>query len=100
LRTYTGHEKGAHYLSAVGEQDITIEVPLDQLPQPDTISTQAEFLTSHGIDALVEEGRVAWGKAASSPGLAAMTMRSRVREAEALLDAAGLGAFSVAQWRR
>jgi SAM-dependent MidA family methyltransferase len=100
LRTYTGHERGVHYLSAVGEQDITIEVPLDQLPPPDTISTQAEFLTSHGIDALVEEGRVAWEKAASSPDLAAMTMRSRVREAEALLDAKGLGAFSVAQWRR
>jgi SAM-dependent MidA family methyltransferase len=100
LRTYTGHEKGAHYLSAVGEQDITIEVPLDQLPPRDAVSTQAEFLASHGIDALVEEGRVVWEKSASSPGLAAMTMRSRVREAEALVDAAGLGAFSVAQWRR
>jgi SAM-dependent MidA family methyltransferase len=75
-------------------------VPLDQLPPPDAVSTQAEFLASHGIDALVEEGRAAWEKSVSSPGLAAMTMRSRVREAEALLDAAGLGAFSVAQWRR
>jgi hypothetical protein len=41
-----------------------------------------------------------WEKSASSPDLVAMTMRSRVREAEALLDASGLGAFSVAQWRR
>jgi SAM-dependent MidA family methyltransferase len=100
LRTYSSHERGGHYLSAVGEQDVTVEVPLDQLPAPDTVSTQAEFLKSHGIDVLVEEGRVAWEKSASSPDLAAMTMRSRVREAEALLDASGLGAFSVAQWRR
>jgi len=75
-------------------------VQLDQLPSPDTILTQADFLKSHGIDVLVEEGRIAWDKAASSPDVAAMTMRSRVREAEALLDATGLGAFSVAQWHR
>ena len=100
LRTYSAHERGAHYLSAVGGQDVTVEVPLDQLPSPDTVLTQADFLKSHGIDALVEEGRVAWEKAASSPDLAAMMMRSRVREAEALLDASGLGAFSVLQWRR
>lgn len=100
LRTYSAHERGGHYLSAVGVQDVTVEVPLDQLPAPDTVSTQANFLTSHGVDGLVEEGRIAWEKAASSPDLAAMTMRSRVREAEALLDASGLGAFSVLQWRR
>lgn len=100
LRTYSAHERGGHYLSAVGEQDVTVEVPLDQLPSPDTILTQADFLKSHGIDVLVEEGRIAWDKAASSPDVAAMTMRSRVREAEALLDATGLGAFSVVQWRR
>jgi hypothetical protein len=29
-----------------------------------------------------------------------MVMRSRVREAEALLDPAGLGGFSVVQWHR
>jgi len=70
------------------------------LPSPDTVSTQADFLKSHGIDALVEEGRIAWEKSALSPDLAAMTMRSRVRESEALLDTSGLGAFSVLQWRR
>jgi SAM-dependent MidA family methyltransferase len=62
--------------------------------------TQAEFLHEFGIGALVDEGRAAWQRAVAAPDLAAMVMRSRVREAEALLDPAGLGGFSVVQWRR
>lgn len=100
LRTFTGHDCGSHYLSLVGQQDVTVEVALDQLPQPTSVSTQVEFLRQHGIDLLVAEGQAAWKQAACSPDLAAMTMRSRVREAEALLDPAGLGGFSVVQWRR
>jgi hypothetical protein len=46
----------------------------------------------------VAEGRRAWDAAASSPDLAAMAMRSRSREAEALLDPSGLGGFSVLRW--
>ena len=98
LRTYRGHERGVHYLTAAGEQDVTVEVAVDQLPTPDVVSTQAEFLRRHGIDALVAEGRAEWQRAAAHPDLAAMTMRSRVREAEALLDPKGLGRFSVLQW--
>lgn len=100
LRTYVDHGRGGHYLSAVGEQDVTVEVAIDQLPTPGSVSTQAEFLRRYGIDALVEEGRSEWTRAASAPDLAAMRMRSRVREAEALLDPAGLGGFSVIEWRR
>jgi len=100
LRTYSGHERGVHYLQAVGNQDITVEVAVDQLPAPNLVTSQTEFLREFGIDGLVEEGRVAWERAASSPTVAAMTMRSRVREAEALCDLAGLGGFSVLQWRR
>lgn len=100
LRAYAGHDRGSHYLSSVGEQDVTVEVALDQLPQPTSVSTQVEFLRQHGIDLLVAEGQAAWKQAAGSPDLKAMTMRSRVREAEALLDPAGLGGFSVVQWRR
>ncbi len=100
LRTYANHGRGGHYLSAVGDQDVTVEVAIDQLPTPGLVSTQAEFLRRHGIDALVEEGRSEWTRAASAPDLAAMRMRSRVREAEAILDPAGLGAFSVIEWRR
>ena len=93
LRTYRGHERGGHYLAAPGEQDITVQVPLDQLPEPDAVRSQAQFLRRWGIDDLVEEGRVAWEAAAAAPTVAAMKMRSRVREVEALCDPDGLGGF-------
>lgn len=95
LRTYRGHERGVHYLAAPGEQDITTQVALDQLPEPSAVRTQAQLLQLFDIDALVEEGRVAWQAAAASPTVAAMRMRSRVREAEALVEPSGLGGFLV-----
>jgi SAM-dependent MidA family methyltransferase len=98
LRTYRGHARGGHYLAAPGEQDITADVALDQLPAPDAVTSQAQFLERWGIDELVEEGRAAWAGAAAAPDLRALAMRSRAREAEALLDPAGLGAFTVAEW--
>jgi SAM-dependent MidA family methyltransferase len=98
LRTYRAHERGEHYLAIPGEQDITADVVLDQLPEPDAVRTQAEFLRRWGIDDLVAEGRAAWDAAAARPDLAAIAMRSRAREAEALLDPGGLGAFTVAEW--
>lgn len=99
LRTYRGNERGDHYLSAPGTQDITIDVPFDQLPEPDAVRSQSQFLQRWGIDELVEEGKRVWAEQASRPGLEAMKMRSRVSEAEALLDPAGLGSFLVAEWR-
>ncbi len=99
LRTYRGNERGEHYLAAPGLQDITIDVPIDQLPEPDTVRAQAQFLQLWGIDELVEEGKRVWQEQAARPGLEAMRMRSRVSEAEALLDPAGLGGFLVAEWR-
>ena len=99
LRTYRGNERGEHYLAAPGTQDITIDVPIDQLPEPDTVRAQAQFLQLWGIDELVDEGKRIWEEQAARPGLEAMKMRSRVSEAEALLDPAGLGAFLVAEWR-
>lgn len=99
LRTYRGHERGGHYLRDVGHQDITVEVCLDQLPEPDAVRTQAQFLQRWGIDELVEEGRAAWEAAAGAPNLAALRMRSRVREAESLLAPDGLGGFIAAEWR-
>ena len=73
--------------------------PLDQLPEPDAVRSQAQFLQLHGIAELVEEGRAAWA-AAAAPARPArrMAMRSRVGEAEALLDPAGLGGFTVLEW--
>lgn len=99
LRTYRGHERGSHYLRDVGQQDITVEVCLDQLPEPDAVRTQAQFLQRWGIDELVAEGRTAWEAAAGAPNLAALRMRSRVREAESLLAPEGLGSFIVTEWR-
>ena len=99
LRTYRGHERGGHYLTDPGGQDITTDVPLDQLPTPDVVSTQADWLRRNGLDDLVDDGDRAWQAAASRPDLAALTMRSRRREAEALTDPAGLGAFTVLEWR-
>ncbi|HEX9258847.1 MAG TPA: SAM-dependent methyltransferase [Acidimicrobiales bacterium] len=101
LRTYRGHERGAHYLAEPGSQDITTEVALDQLAavrEPDAVRTQSQWLALHGIDQLVEEGRRVWQERAHLADLAAVRARSRIREAEALTDPAGLGAFTVAEW--
>ena len=100
LRTYREHQRGAAPLAAPGTQDITAEVCLDQLPKPTTTSSQAEWLRAHGIDDLVAEGRRVWEERAHVGDLAAVKMRSRITEAEALLDPAGLGAFTVAEWTR
>lgn len=99
LRTYRGHQRGGHPLSAPGGQDITVEVALDQLPEPDAVRSQAQWLQRWGVDELVDEGKRVWAEHASRPGLEAMRMRSRISEAEALLDPAGLGGFTVVEWR-
>jgi SAM-dependent MidA family methyltransferase len=98
LRTYRDHERGGHYLADPGSQDITADVALDQLPRPSHVGRQADFLRAHGLDELVEEGRARWRAGASAPDLAALAGRSRVSEAEALVDPGGLGAFTVAEW--
>jgi len=102
LRTYRGHERGSHYLRDAGQQDITNEVALDQLfgvaGEPDAVRTQAQFLQRWGIDELVQQGRQVWSENVTRPTVAALTMRSRVREAEALLDPDGLGAFTVVEY--
>jgi SAM-dependent MidA family methyltransferase len=99
LRTYRAHGRGHHYLREPGTQDITSQVCLVQLPQPLAVESQADFLRRWGFGELVDIGHRAWAAAAAQPDVAAMTMRSRTREAEALLDPLGLGAFSVASWQ-
>lgn len=102
LRTYRGQERGSHYLRDVGRQDVTTEVCIDQLEAglgaARSIRSQAQFLQLWGIDELVEEGKRVWEAEAARPGLRAMTMRSRISEAEALLDPASLGSFTVITW--
>ena len=101
LRTFAGQERGGHPLDAPGAWDITTDVAFDQLAtvmEPTALTTQREFLKRLGIDQLVEEGRRVWIENASAPDVAALRARSRIGEAEALLDPAGLGAFCVAEW--
>ena len=101
LRTYRAHEPGLPPLDAAGSQDITCEVAFDQLDRvrsATTTRTQAEFLAEHGIEELVETGRQRWEERAAIGDLEALAARSRVREAEALVDQEGLGAFVALEW--
>jgi SAM-dependent MidA family methyltransferase len=101
LRTFRGHARGDNPLRGLGTQDITCEVALDQLARARAISfdqPQSAFLEEHGIHELVDEGRRTWHERAHIGDLEAVRGRSRVGEAEALLDPSGLGGFRVAQW--
>ncbi len=100
LRTYREHQRGDDPLMDPGEWDITTDIAVDQLPTPANVTTQAGWLTQWGIGALVEEGREFWQAHAAAPDLAAMRMRSRIREAEALTDPAGLGSWLALEYRR
>lgn len=100
LRTYTEHGDGGSPLDHPGAKDITADVDLASLGviAPPAVTTQADWLRRHGIDALVEAGQAHWAEHAARPDLLAMEMRSRSTEAMALLDPAGLGGFTVAEW--
>ena len=103
VRTYRAHERGGHPLEDLGAQDVTCEVAVDQLAAvrpPDEDRSQAEFLRAHGLDDLVSEGRRIWEERAATGDLDAIRARSRIAEAEALTDAAGLGGFRVWEWER
>jgi SAM-dependent MidA family methyltransferase len=103
LRTFRGHARGQHPLLEVGTQDITADVPFDQLATvaaPDTVRNQTAFLAAHGIGDLVEEGKRIWTERAHLGDLAALKARSRLRESDALTDPEGLGGFTVAEWLR
>jgi hypothetical protein len=76
-------------------------VATDQLAAvrpPNGEQSQAEWLVEHGIDDLVGTARGTWRERAAIGDLEALKARSRVHEADALLDPSGLGAFRVLQW--
>jgi SAM-dependent MidA family methyltransferase len=101
LRTYRSHGRGGRPLDAPGEQDVTCEVAVDQLARvrrPDANRSQADWLVVHGIDELVAAAREAWHARAHIGDLEALAHRSRVSEADALVDPTGLGAFRVLEW--
>ena len=100
LRTYRAHAAGSDPLDGPGEQDITADVALEQL---DAVAPfvrlhtdrQSTWLDALGIADLVEEGRRIWAAGAATGDLEALAGRSRVGEAAALTDPAGLGAHRV-----
>jgi SAM-dependent MidA family methyltransferase len=102
LRTYRAQQRGSAPLDHPGSQDITADVPLEALHRAAAAAglsvlaevTQAEWLRSLGVDELVEQARAAWHSRTAND-LAAVTARSRVHEADALLDPAGLGGHVV-----
>ncbi|RMH77614.1 MAG: hypothetical protein D6683_08705 [Actinomyces sp.] len=101
LRTHRRHE-AADWLADPGSCDITTDVAVDQLQadhRAERITTQAAFLERYGLAELVAEGRRIWAERAAVGDLAALRARSRVAEAEALTDPAGMGAFVVLEWR-
>jgi SAM-dependent MidA family methyltransferase len=101
LRTYRGHARGGPPLTDLGAQDVTCDVAVDQLAlvrPPASDLAQAHWLRSHGLDDLVAAARATWDERAHIGDLAALTARSRVNEAAALTDPAGLGAFRVLEW--
>ncbi|HLT70365.1 MAG TPA: SAM-dependent methyltransferase [Acidimicrobiales bacterium] len=100
LRTYRQHQRGGSPLESLGTQDITADVPVDLLrTPPDVVRTQADWLRHHGIDELVASARATWHERAAIGDLAALRARSRVNEAEALLEPDGLGGFLALEWR-
>ncbi|MCU1352411.1 MAG: hypothetical protein JWM05_1620 [Acidimicrobiales bacterium] len=101
VRTYAAHDRAGDPLDAPGTRDITCEVAVDQLGlvrRPDANRDQAGFLRSHGLDALVAEGRRRWADRGAGIDLTAIAGRSRTHEAEALTDPSGLGSFRVLEW--
>lgn len=99
LRTYRRHQRGDDPLLDPGRLDITTDIAVDQLPPDAVVTAQAEFLRRWGIDELVREGKEHWRAHADRPDLTAIAMRSRISEAEALTDPAGLGSWLVVEYR-
>lgn len=100
LRTYRAHVAGADPLIDPGSQDITADIVFEQViaampfPLLDAQS-QADWLAGLGIADLVAEGTRIWDEGAHRGDLEALAGRSRVNEARALTDPAGLGAHRV-----
>jgi len=103
LRTFRAHERGTSPLDDPGEQDITADVPLEYVRHAAATlgftllreTTQREWLAGLGLDDLVNEARAEWDRRAHVGDLEAVKHRSRVTEAAALVDPAGLGAHRV-----
>jgi SAM-dependent MidA family methyltransferase len=103
LRTYRSHRRGTSPLDDPGSQDITADVVREQLLHAAEDAgfslvdddTQADWLRALGIEELAAGARRAWDARSHVGDLEAVAARSRVGEAAALVDPAGLGAHRV-----
>jgi SAM-dependent MidA family methyltransferase len=103
LRTYQAHTRGGDPLDAPGDQDVTCDLAIEAVRRATHQAglrvraelDQADWLRSLGLDALVDEARQGWADGAHRGDLTAVAARSRVTEAAALTDAAGLGGHRV-----
>jgi NADH dehydrogenase [ubiquinone] 1 alpha subcomplex assembly factor 7 len=108
LRTYRAHTRGTDPLEAPGTQDITYDLPLEYVRavaqraglSVASESSQADWLRELGSDELAEAGAATWRERAHLGDLEAIAGRSRVTEAAALVDPAGLGAHRVLTFAR
>jgi SAM-dependent MidA family methyltransferase len=76
-------------------------VATDQLAAVRPLSgdrSQADWLAAHGINELIQTARDTWRERAAIGDLEALKARSRVHEADALVDPDGLGGFRVLEW--
>ncbi len=103
LRTYREHGRGASPLSDPGSQDLTCDVPVEHLLEVARAAgfhlvehtNQRAWLAALGAEQLAAEGAAAWRERAGVGDLEAVAARSRVHEADALLDPSGLGGHHV-----
>jgi NADH dehydrogenase [ubiquinone] 1 alpha subcomplex assembly factor 7 len=103
LRTYRAHARGTDPLDRPGEQDITCDVPIEHLLTTtrragfvlEEHTRQRDWLQSLGVDEIVSEAAAATRAEPARTDLDALVARSRVSEAAALTDPAGLGAHHV-----
>ena len=70
------------------------------MPDGCEVMPQAQFLGQWGIDEFVREGVAYWENMTGTPDIAALKMRSRVAEREALTEIAGLGGLTCMTWFR
>lgn len=102
VRTFSEHGPAGDPLTELGNKDITVDVDLEVLQRrvgrAASITPQHVWLRQHGIDELVEQGRIIWERGAAVGGLEALRGKSRLREADALTDPIGLGGFVVSEW--
>jgi SAM-dependent MidA family methyltransferase len=103
LRTYRGHRPGGPPLVEPGSRDLVSDVVIEQLRHAAVDAgfvvlaetTQAAWLETLGLAAMVDDGRRRWEERAAVGDLEALEARSIATQAAALSDPAGLGAHRV-----